>query len=68
MGNAQQSTRRTRHLDIKVFSLQDWISEDLLILHTVTSNLNIADVFTKQLGKVLFNKHYDMLMGYKYPL
>jgi hypothetical protein len=25
MGNAQQPTRRTRHMDLKKFSLLDWI-------------------------------------------
>ncbi len=32
MANAQQPTQRTRHVDIKVFALLDWVERDLLIL------------------------------------
>ena len=32
MANAQQPTRRTRHMDIKHFALTDWVERDLLIM------------------------------------
>ena len=67
MANAQMPTRRTRHMEIKYFSLQDWIQEDLLILHATESTNNISDTFTKQLGRNLFHKHTDTVMGRKYP-
>ena len=67
MGNAQMPTKRTRHMDIKYFSIQQWIEEDLLVLHDIESTNNVADAFTKQLGRILFNKHYDTIMGRKYP-
>jgi len=34
MANAQQPTRRTRHMDIKHFSLLDWVERDLTHLNT----------------------------------
>ena len=67
MANAQMPTRRTRHMEIKYFSLQDWIEEDLILLHTVESSKNIADTFTKQLGRNLFHKHNDTVMGRRFP-
>ena len=67
MANAQMPTRRTRHMEIKYFSLQDWIEEDLLLLHAIESSKNIADMFTKQLGRNLFHKHNDTVMGRRYP-
>jgi len=35
MANAQQPTKRTRHIDIKHFALLDWVEQDLLILHDI---------------------------------
>ena len=67
MANAQMPTRRTRHMEIKYFCLQDWIEEDLLLLHDIESTNNISDTFTKQLGRNLFHKHNDTVMGRKYP-
>ena len=32
MGNAQEPTRRTRHMNIKHFSLLDWIEQELIIM------------------------------------
>lgn len=59
MGNAGMSTRRTRHMHIKYFSLQQWVEEDLITLHDIESTYNVSDTFTKQLGRVLFHKHND---------
>ena len=63
MGNAQQPTRRTRHMDIKKFSILDWIQRDLLIMKRVSSSENCFDVMTKQTGRQLFYRHYDYIMG-----
>ena len=67
MANAQQPTRRTRHMDIKHFAIQDWIEHDLIALHRVETTNNISDGFTKQLGRSLFHKHRDTLMGRRPP-
>ena len=32
MGNAQKPTSRTRHIDIKYFTLCDWVERDLMLL------------------------------------
>ena len=67
MANAGQPTRRTRHMDIKTFSVQEWIEDDLIVLHDIETSQNISDTFTKQLGRNLFWKHTDTLMGRRYP-
>ena len=67
MGNAGMPTRRTRHMDIKYFSLQEWVEQDLIVLHDIESTSNVSDMFTKQLGKILFHKHNDTVMGRKFP-
>ena len=63
MANAQQPTRRTRHVDMKHFALLDWVERDLLNLVSVSSSDNIADALTKALGRTLHYRHFDQIMG-----
>ena len=63
MENAGQSTKRTRHMDIRHFAIQDWVEEDIIILEYIDTSDNSADSFTKPLGRTLFNKHCDVIMG-----
>ena len=50
MGNAQKPTQRTFHIDIKYFSLCDWIERDLMILERIDTTINMSDHFTKALS------------------
>ena len=67
MANAQQPTRRTRHMDIKKFALLDWVEQDLLILKTIKTAENAADGLTKPLAKQLFTRHLDTILGKRIP-
>ena len=57
-----QPTRQTRHMDIKHFSLLDWVEHDLIILQTISTTDNAADAMTKFLPKQVFYRHYDTYM------
>ena len=63
MANARRPTSRTRHIDIKWHVLCQWVEQDLIKLERIPTALNIADIFTKQLGPLLFKRHCDYLMG-----
>ncbi len=67
MANAQQPTRRTRHMELKHFAILDWVEQDLLILTHIPTSLNVADAMTKPLEKTLFYHHYDKYMGLRVP-
>ena len=67
MANAQQPTKRTRHMDIKHFSLLDWVERDLLLLKEISTSDNAADAMTKMLPKQLFYRHFDTYMGRRIP-
>jgi len=67
MANAQQPTRRTRHMDIKKFALLSWVEQDLITLHRVNTSDNTADGMTKALAKQLFYRHSDTMMGRRIP-
>ena len=62
MANAQKTTTRTRHIDIKYFALCNWVECDLI--HT---SINIADHLTKPLSRILFHRHADFLLGHVPP-
>jgi hypothetical protein len=47
MANAQKPTKRTSHMDIKTFALQDWVKRDLLCLQRINTGDNYADAMTK---------------------
>jgi deoxyuridine 5'-triphosphate nucleotidohydrolase len=63
MANAQQPTKRTRHMDIKTFAIQEWVERDLLTLKRINTSDNYADVMTKQTGRTLFYRHMNYILG-----
>jgi hypothetical protein len=67
MANAQQPTRRTRHMDTKYFAIQDWVEHDQLDLTQIGTALNISDAFTKALGRIKFYEQTDVIMGRRIP-
>ena len=67
MANAQQPTRRTRHVEIKQFVLLEWVENDLIELQRITTSDNYSDGFTKALGRILHYCHFHRVMGRKIP-
>jgi hypothetical protein len=49
MGNAQKPTSRTRHIDIKYFTLCDWVERDLMLLERINTSINMSDSMTKRI-------------------
>jgi len=67
MVNTQQPTRRTRHIDIKHFTLLDWVERDLLVLDAIPTHNNTVDAMTKTLSRQQFYRHFDTCMGVRIP-
>jgi hypothetical protein len=67
MANAQQPTRRTRHMDTKYFALQDWVDHDQIDVTQIGTANNISDAFTKALGRIKFYEQTDVIMGRRIP-
>ena len=68
MANAQRPTKRTRHMDIKAFGLQDWVQRDLLCLKRIATADNYSDAMTKNVGRTLFYRHMNFVMGRVVPV
>ena len=68
MANAEQPTRRTRHMETKTFAIQNWTKEEKLVLKDVNTQNNAADHFTKALGRTKFYEQTDIIMGRRQPI
>ena len=56
MANAEQPTRRTRHMETKTFAVQQWIREENMLLKAIGTQNNAADHFSKAPGQTKFYK------------
>ena len=63
MGNAQQPTRWTKHMDIKKLVLQDWVQKDLVLMKRIKTTDNYSDALTKPMGQQLHYCHNDYILG-----
>ncbi len=67
MGYAQKPTPCSRHIDIKYFSICEWIERDLMHLKRIDMTINMSDHSIKGLSRVLFHCHADYLLGHIPP-
>ena len=57
-------TERTRHMDLRFFSIQDWREDKSIIMKHIPGILNPSDDLTKPLGWVLHARHCRRIMGH----
>ena len=67
MAQAGQPTKRTKHIDIKYFALQDWVERDLLTFKRIDTSDNSSDALTKATPRTLFYRHNNHIMGKVIP-
>jgi hypothetical protein len=63
VADSSAPTRQMRHIAIRDFTIQDWTDRDLVTLVSCPSNANASDMFTKQVGKIIFTRHTDHISG-----
>ena len=67
MTQAMKPTKRTRHVDTRYFAILDWIQTDNIEIAKIDTAGNASDALTKALGRVLFYRHNDTLLGHRIP-
>ena len=67
MAQAGQPTKRTKHIDIKYFAIQDWVDRDLLTFRHIATTDNSSDALTKATPRTLFYRHNNHIMGKVIP-
>ena len=63
MAQAQQPTKRMRHIDIKHFVLQDWCEQDLITIKRINTTDNSSDIMTKATARTTFYRHTEYIEG-----
>ena len=61
MAQAQPSTKRTRHVDIKHFVLQDWCEQDLITIKIINTTDNSSDEMTKATARTTFYRYTEYI-------
>jgi hypothetical protein len=61
--NSQSTGGRTRHIDVRYYFLRDLQAEGLIELIWIAGKTNPADLFTKNLGGVDFERHTATFTG-----
>jgi hypothetical protein len=56
--------QRTKHIAIKYQYVNECVTNGTIVIKFVRSKDNTADVFTKPVGRLIFQSHYDMVMGW----
>ena len=54
-------------MELKYFTIQQWVESDLLYLRRISSEHNYADAMTKVLGRTKFHHHLDYILGRLQP-
>ena len=67
MANAGRPTKRTKHIDTRYFALQSWVEQDLVLLKSIPTGDNSSDALTKNVPKILYNRHMDYILGRTIP-
>ena len=67
MTQNQKPTKNTRHVDLRQFAVVDWVAQDLLLIKKINTHDNSSDTLTKSLGRTLFYRHTDTIMGNRRP-
>ena len=67
MANAQQPTRRTRHVDMNQFIILEWTEAERLKYVDCPGKFNVSDSLSKPTGCIKHYQHHNILMGRRRP-
>lgn len=67
MDNAARPTKRTKHMDMRHFVIQTWVKQDFIRLKCIHTCDNSSDSLTKNTPRILFNRHFDFILGRTIP-
>ena len=51
------NNKRSKHIHIRFHALRDWVKKKLFGIFYVETSCNVADIMTKALGRVAFERH-----------
>ena len=63
MENSRKPTEKDVHIDVKHFSIQEWVELKQLIIEHIIIHLNLADTYIKDIVWVFHNRNTDKILG-----
>jgi hypothetical protein len=54
---------RTKHIDQRAYCLRDWVRDKIITLKHISTDLQIADIFTKALPRIQFLKLVSLIQA-----
>jgi hypothetical protein len=64
MANVPKMRPRTKHLNVKYHFFRQFVQKGILIVEHIAGNLQMADILTKALEVLTFQKHRKKIMGW----
>ena len=62
LAKEQKITSSSRHITRRFLKVREYVADDIIAVRRFATADNFADVFTKPLDHVVFNKHASKLM------
>ena len=59
----ESSTRKTKHVELQVHHIRDLIKSGRINMIHITTNIQLADIFTKALTDEVFHRHLPVILG-----
>jgi hypothetical protein len=59
----ESSNRKTKHVELQVHHIRDRIKSGMIAMIHITTNIQLADIFTKPLNVEVFNRHLPVILG-----
>ena len=64
MAQEHKSRPRTKHIAVKYHHFRQYVDSGEISIHPITTDLQVADIFTKPLNEVKFIRHRKCLVGW----
>ena len=59
---------KSKHIDVRVYSLREFVQEGSVVLYHISTTVQVEDVLTKSLSAVLLKRHQDVMLGMELPV
>jgi hypothetical protein len=65
MAHGVGALKRAKHIDVRVFKLRELVRDGVLVLTKVMTDYQVADILTKALPALLFERHRSVFLSRK---
>ena len=66
MAHGVGALKRAKHIDVRVFKLRELVRDGVLVLTKVMTDYQVADILTKALPALLFERHRSVFLSRKW--